>query len=140
MTDAVEITGADVVCERLRADGVLTAIVPVEKIKAGALPENIELPAILVLVVTSIDRETLAREGPTRFIDRIEVKVRATSYRQQRRIIGLIGKAVPVDYADAIAGAERVSILKAGRGPDLRGPGGSFDQSRDFRASGEIPA
>lgn len=140
MTDAVQITGVDVICARLHASDDLVAVVPAAKIKGGALPENIVLPAILVLLVSSSERPTLAQEADYRFIDRVEVKVRATSYRQQRQIIALVRSAGAFDHLDEIAGAQRVSSLKAGRGPDLRGPGNSFDQSFDFRVSGDVRA
>lgn len=67
-------------------------------------------------------------------MERISVAVRAASYDDQRAAIKLVVKAC-AGRTGSIAGADNVSVLTAGRGPDLRGPGNTFEQTQDFRVS-----
>ena len=127
-------TGAEIVGTLLRASASLTAVVPAERIKLGQLPEGILLPALLVRVVSLIDRQPLKRTGWVRSIGRISVTVRAASYREHVEIIGLLRECC-AGWTGNLAGAERISILTAGLGPDLLGPGNSFEQAQDFRVS-----
>lgn len=127
-------TGAEIVGELLRADPAFTAIVPIERIKLGKLPIDIGLPAIVVRVISLTDRQPLKRGARTRSSSRIAVTVRAANVRDQRLVIGLARDCCAGRVGD-FAGAERVSILTAGLGPDVDGPGDSFEQTQDFRVS-----
>jgi hypothetical protein len=129
MTQGVDIIGA-----LLRDAEPIVAAVPIASIKAGSLPENAELSAILVRCISSVERDKLKRGAWTRTIDRIAVTVRTASYREQRTLIKLITTACAGKTGD-IGGGVRVSILSAGIGPDVRGPGNSFEQTHDFRVS-----
>ena len=127
-------SGVSIVGSLLRAHTDLGQIVPVTQIKAAALPDNIPLPAILVRTVSSVDRQPLKRSAKTRTVDRVAVTVRASSYREQCTVIGMI-KDCCGGITGEIDGAERVAILTAGTGPDVRGPGDSFEQTQDLRVS-----
>lgn len=129
-----DITGADIAGALMRADAPLLAVVAPESMKAGVLPENVALPALLVRIVSSGDRQPLKRPGVVRVTDRVSVSVRARSYREQVAVIGLLRRCLAGKTGN-IGGAERVSILTAGKGPDLIGPGNTFEQSQDFRVS-----
>lgn len=127
-------TGVDIVGSLLRAHAELLELVPVERIKAGALPEGVQLPAILVRLVSSVERQPLKRGTRTRTVDRVAVTVRGASYREQRAVIALVKPCCAGKTGD-IGGGQRVSILTAGTGPDVRGPGDSFEQTQDFKTS-----
>ena len=127
-------TGVDIVGELLRSDEELLARVPADRIKAAVLPDNIALPALLVRLVSSVERQTLKRSATTRTKDRVAVVVRAGSYRDQGAIIGLV-KRICAGKTGSIGGATSVSILTAGTGPDVIGPASSFEQTQDFRVS-----
>jgi hypothetical protein len=127
-------TGVDIVGALLRADAALTAIVPTDRIKAGGLPDGVALPALLLVLVSSVERQPLKRGAKVRTIDRVAATVCADSYREQRAIIALV-KSICAGRTGNIGGGERVSILTAGTGPDLRGPASSFEQTQDFRVS-----
>jgi hypothetical protein len=127
-------TGVDIVGEILLRNAALLAKVPADRIKAGKLPDGIDLPALLVRRVSKIKRQTLRRGSKTRKIDRVSVTVRAASYREQVDIIALVEDCCS-DVTGDLAGAERVAVLDAGGGPDLLGPGDSFEQAQDFRVS-----
>lgn len=127
-------TGVDIIGAILQADTALLARVPADRIKAGKLPEGIALPALLVRRVSKISRQPLKRGAKTRKVDRVAVTVRAASYRDQAAIIGLV-EDCGVGVTGNIAGGERVAVLDAGTGPDVTGPGNSFEQTTDFRVS-----
>lgn len=128
------ITGASIIGILLREDAALTALVPAENIKLGILPEGITLPALLVRLVSSVERQPLRRTASVRTTDRVSVTVRAASYRDQAQIIRLIRNCCAGLTGD-IGHGKSVSILTAGTGPDLIGPGNSFEQAQDFRVS-----
>lgn len=127
-------TGVTIIGDMLRADTPLTAVVPVPRIKAGALPDGVELAALLVRRVSGIDHKRLKRGAVKRWVDRVSVTVRAASYRDQSAVIALV-VACCADRVGDFSGAQRVSVLCAGTGPDMRGPGDSFEQTTDFRVS-----
>lgn len=131
---AADVDGAAIIGGLLRLDAAIVALVPVERIKGGALPEGVELPALLIRTASSNERPMLRRRGTVRQLDRVAVLVRATSWREQRAIIGAVRRACAGLVGDLL-GAQRVAIAAAGTGPDMRGPANSFDQNQDFRVS-----
>jgi hypothetical protein len=132
-------TGVDIIGALLRADDGLIAIVPIERIKAGQLPDNVALPALLVRLVSSIERLTLNRSGVVRATDRVSVTVRAGNYRDQVNIIRMVRSLCAGQVGD-VGGGSGVSILTAGTGPDVLGPANSFEQAQDFRVTFNTPA
>ncbi|WP_380925475.1 hypothetical protein [Sphingomonas leidyi] len=132
-------TGVDIVGALLREDPAFVAMVPTPRIKAGALPENVELTAVLLRLISSVERQPLKRGATIRTTDRVSVTVRASSYRDQRAAIALAKKVCAGRTGD-IGGGLRVSILTAGTGPDLRGAGNSFEQTQDFTVSYDAAA
>ncbi|QEH81188.1 hypothetical protein EIK56_25130 [Sphingomonas sp. C8-2] len=127
------ITGAKIVVTLLRDHTPLTAIVPASGIKLGRVPSG-PLPVIVVKTVSVIERQALKRGATVLRTDRVSVTVRTASYRDQVDIIELIKSACAGRVGD-IGGGTSVSILTAGTGPDLDGPGDSFEQTQDFRVS-----
>jgi hypothetical protein len=132
-------TGVDILGELVLTDDSLIAAIPPAQIKAGALPENVVLPALLFRMTSNVERQMLKRGTSVRTIERVSVTVRAVSYDEQRAAIALVVKAC-AGRTGSIAGADNVSVLTAGRGPDLRGPGNTFEQTQDFRVSFDAPA
>jgi hypothetical protein len=126
--------GVHIIGELLRGDAGLTAIVPVERIKAGKLPDNVELPALFLRCISSVETQMLKRKLTTRTRDRIAVTVRAGNYRQQQDVIERV-KKICAGLTGDIGGVDNVAILTAGLGPDVTGPADSFEQTRDFRVS-----
>lgn len=127
--------GVDIVGGLLRNDPAITALIAVASIKAGELPEGVVLPALLVRSVSLNDRQPLKRGAMTRSVERVSVTVRAASYRDQRMIIKVIRDCCRGWIGASMAGAERIAIATAGLGPDVRGPGNTFEQTQDFRVS-----
>jgi hypothetical protein len=132
-------TGVEIVGAVLRDHSPLVERIPVERIKAGALPDNIVLPALLLRTVSSIDRQWLKRGTVCRVTDRVSVAVRAASYAEQIAIIQIV-KRLCGGLSGDIGGGLRVSILTAGTGPDVGGPANSFEQTQDLRVSFDEPA
>lgn len=127
-------TGAHIVGQLLRSYADLLSRVPADRIKAGVLPDGVTLPALLVRVVSSVERQPLKRGGTIRTIDRVAVTVRADNYREQTEIISLVKQCCAGKVGD-IGGGLSVSILTAGTGPDVIGPASSFEQTQDLRVS-----
>lgn len=131
-------TGADIVGALLRAYPPLLELVPAERIKGGRLPPGMTAPALLVRTISSVERQRLKRGQTVRTADRVSVTVRAASYDQQIRIIELVVDAC-ADRTGSMVGATDYAVLTAGRGPDMDGPGDTFEQAQDFRASFDRP-
>jgi hypothetical protein len=133
------VTGADIITALLRQDSAGVAMTPIEWIKMGQLPATVTLPVLLVRVVSSSDRQPLKWTPQTRMTDRVSVTVRADTYRDQVKAMKLVRAACGGRTGD-IADARAVSVLTAGKGPDLSGPGNTFEQACDFRVSFIDPA
>ena len=131
-------TGAAVVADLLRADQLVAGAVPIASIKLGRLADDAALPTLLVRTISVVDRQPLKRLGFVRRTDRVSVTVRAASYRDQVELIRLVRQQLTGRTGD-LAGAERVSILTAGTGPDLNGPANSFEQAQYFAVSLDEP-
>lgn len=132
MTDAL--TGVDIIGALVTTDDAILAMVEVGSIKAGILPDDTPLNALLVRLISSVERQQLKRVGKILMTDRVSVTARAGSYVDQTNIIRAVREAC-AGQTGAIGGAENVAILNAGTGPDLNGPAASFEQSIDFRVN-----
>lgn len=132
-------TGDDIIGARLLASAAITNLVPAAQIKAGRLPENAPLPSLLVRSVTTIERLQLKR-GPRVFVrERVSVTVRAASHRERKAIGRLLATAC-VGFEAASGNETNISVITAGAGPEVDGPGNSFERGHDFRVSYETPA
>jgi hypothetical protein len=131
-------SGVSIVGELLRAAPAITSRVPLDRIKAGRLPDGIPLPAILLRTISSTEWQALSREAIVPTTDRVAATVRAGSYREQREIMKLI-LAACAGQTGTIANFDSVAVLSAGAGPDVAGPADSFEQTQDFRVSFDTP-
>lgn len=127
-------SGCAIVGAVLIADPGVTALVPGDRIKAAKLPDAVALPALLVRTVSVVEQQPLKKAALVRVTERVAVTVRAGNYREQGAVMKAVGNALR-GRTGTIAGYPRVAILTAGAGPDLLGPGDSFEQTRDFRVS-----
>lgn len=132
-------SGASIIGALLRADGEPSRPVDAASIKEGRLPPKVALPVLLVRTVSSVDRQTLKRGALVRETDRIAVTVRAESLREVKALIRWVRARCAGKTGD-IGGGTRVSVLTAGLGPDVNGPGDAFENTQDFRVSHDAPA
>lgn len=132
-------TGVDIIGALLLADDAVLARVAVASIKAGLLPDDVALNALLVRLTSGVERLQLKRVGKILMTDRVSVTVRAVSYIDQTDIIQLV-KTACAGKTGSVGGGDGVSILNAGTGPDLIGPGATFEQTTDFRVSYTLEA
>lgn len=126
--------GSDIIGALLIKEPDLAAIAAADGIKAGRLPDATSLPALLVRVISSVDRQPLERDNIVRRTDRVSVTVRARSHTERQQIIAAVRRCC-AGKVGAIGGGNNVSILTAGMGPDVNGPGDSFEKAQDFRVS-----
>ncbi len=130
-------SGVTIIGALLEADGPVTAAVGT--IKAGRLPDNVVLPALLVRSTSQVERIHLRRTGEVRITERVSVAVRADNYRD----VGVIIKAIRTACAGkigTIAGFSAVSVLSAGVGPDIIGPADTYERTHDFMVGFNEPA
>ena len=127
-------TGADIIGALLLDDQAILEIAPPDRIKEDRLPDGVALTALLVRTVSSVDRQPLVRGPLVRQTDRVSVTVRAGSVRDRKVAISRVRSCCAGRTGD-IGGGLRVSILTAGLGPSLNGPGNSFEQTQDFKVS-----
>ena len=131
-------SGVEVVGTLLRAYDPLIARVALASIKAGALPENIGLPAILLRTTSVVDRQPLKILNYVASVERVSVTVRAASYVKQRELIKMIRRCAH-GWTGDLAGVLSVSVRSAGTGPDVTGPNNTYEQTQDFRVSFNEP-
>lgn len=130
--------GNAIVGELLTTDAPLLAVVPADRMKAVRLPDKIALPALLVRTISVRERQPLRKGAKVRKVARVSVTVRASNYAQQIAVLELVRTRLRGRTGD-VAGVTSVAILVAGTGPDLVGPGDSFEQAEDFRVSFDAP-
>lgn len=127
-------SGVTIVGELLTAPAPVALLKEAGQVKEGRLPDGVRLPAILLRSISLVERLTLKRGSIVRVTERVSVTVRAGSYREQKTLIKLIRNSC-AGRTGTIAGFDRVAVLSAGTGPDLIGPGNSFEQTQDFSVS-----
>jgi hypothetical protein len=134
-------SGGEILGDWLRADAALTEGVKPAAIKGGRLVDNEALPVLLVRSLSIVDRQTLALEAMVRMTERVSVTVRAATYRDRASIMRILRSAGRAGIViPAMGDARNISILTAGAGPELNGPGNSFERSQDFTVTYDAPA
>ena len=119
----------------LVADIGLTALVPLSRIAAGMLPQGIDLPAISLMSVSSVDRNVPAPGPNRRVTERVQVTVLARTYPETKAILAAARKAA-ADQMPAIDGLTDVTVHTDSAGPDfLDEETGIHMQTQDFRVS-----
>ena len=132
-------TGVEIIGGLLQQHADLIALVPVEFIKAGALPENAPMDALLIRSISRTDRHYLKHGPMVSAVERVSVTIRASNYRRQKVLIGLVRQAC-AGFTGAMGDATEISVLTNGQGPDLRGADASYQQAQDFRVAFTSPA
>ena len=133
-------TGADIMGALLRESSSITALVRAAGIKAGRLADNEALPVMLVRSISVVDRQTLAREDMVRSTERVSVTLRTANYRDLTLLLRRVRSAGNNVVIAEMGEARNISILTAGTGPDLNGPGNSFERNQDFSVTYDAPA
>lgn len=133
-------SGVFIISALLRDSTAVTGAVAAANIKGGKLADDALLPSLLVRSLSLVDRQTLAREQMVRSTERVSVTVRAASYRDQRAMIKLVRTTCTTVTLPELDDARNIAVLTAGAGPDLNGPGGSFERSQDFYVTYDAPA
>jgi hypothetical protein len=127
-------SGASIIGNLLREDDGVGTLVADDSIKAGRLPDNAPLPALLIRTISSVEQPMLVRTGYVRMTDRIAVTIRAADYRCKETLRKLV-LACCAGVTGDVPGFDNVVIDNAGLGPDLNGPSNTFEQTQDFKVS-----
>ncbi|WP_294392000.1 hypothetical protein [uncultured Sphingomonas sp.] len=140
MSDDADIAGGeDVIDALLRASAAMLALVPASQMAIGRLRDGTPLDTILIRTISGVDQHILDDGDGIRRRERIEVSIRAETHRRRKRLRRLV-QQVCNDAAGTIAGLHNVVVMTAGSGPDLIGPGDTFDGGEDFAVEFEKPA
>lgn len=111
--------GVAVIVALLHEDAAILTLVPADRIMSGDLPVGIDLPAISVTQISSVDRN-IPRPGATRFVtDRVQVTILAADYPAKAMIQAAAKKAL-ADQMPSIAGLSGVVVHSQNAGPDFR--------------------
>lgn len=129
-------TGVDIVGALLLESADVLARVPEGNIKAGLLTEDVGLDALLVREISNVERLRLKRSGLVRYTDRVSVTVRARTYDGMDSIRKIV-RRVCAGFTGSMEGATNIAITSAGSGPDLIGPGNTFEKAVDFMVTYE---
>lgn len=127
-------SGVDIIGDLLGEDPNRPAGVEAESIRTGDFPAGSSPPLFLVAEVSQVERQTLVRGVTVRTVDRVAVTGHFDNVRDRKTLMAWVKKCC-AGRTGTIAGFANVSILTAGRGPDLRGPNGSYLKTQDFRVS-----
>jgi hypothetical protein len=131
-------SGTAIISELLLADTYFAEIAGEDRIKEDRLPDGVQLTALLLRTVSGTDRQFLTPGAFVHSTERIAVTVRAASVRERKDTIKRV-RAACADRVGDFAGCSEVSVLKAGLGPSVIGPGDSFEQTQDFSVSFNAP-
>lgn len=132
-------TGVEIVGTLLREHAPLIAEVPKRFIKAGALPDNAQMDALLIRSISLTDAQFL-KEGPlAQSFERVSVTIRASTYARQKLLLKLVRQACR-GFTGTMGEAGQIAVRTNGQGPDLRGTDGSYQQAQDFRVAFTAPA
>ena len=119
----------------LVVDTGLTALVPLERVEAGTLPQGTALPAIALMSIGSVDRNIPSPGAKRRVTERVQVTVLARAYPEAKIIIAAV-RAVAADQMPAIDGLTEVTVHTDSAGPDFRDEEtGIHMQTQDLRVS-----
>lgn len=132
-------SGTAIVTALLLDDPTMKGIADRGALKEDRLPDGVNLTAVLLRTVSSVDRQPLKVGQFVRSTERVAVTVRAGSVRERKAAIAIVRAACRGRTGD-IAECRGVSVLTAGLGPSVAGPGDSFEQTQDFRVSFDAPA
>lgn len=124
--------GVAVIGELLKADSDVLAFAPAVRIKAGALPQGVTLPAIAVTSISGADRNILSPGSNRHVRERVQVTVLASNYREKRTGMQLVRRAC-ADKRGDFAGMTGVVVLTDGAGPDFLSQDSTiWMQTQDF--------
>ncbi len=131
-------SGSSIIAAIMEADAALSIAASEGRVKEDRLSDGVKLTAYLIRTISGGDRSRLKRGEFVRSTERVAVTVRAGSVRDRKAAIRLVRNAC-ADRTGDFAGCFRVSVLTAGLGPSLTGPGDSYEQTQDFTVSFDEP-
>lgn len=125
-----------VIFNLLKNDAGVLALVPVDRIYAGVIPQGAILPAIAYNHISTTERATVAMsETNALATSRIEVAVQTKEYPKQKQVLKAVRKACK-NKRGTFAGVVVNSVLVDTLGPDMRNDDlALYMQTIDFRVT-----
>lgn len=123
-----------VIMALLKADAALLALLPVERMYFGNIPQSATFPALACTNISDVDAHAVKGNAMLQ-TGRVQVTIAATDYPIKELLIGAVRKACD-NKRGLIAGAYVNNVRSAGMGPDLDNTDvGIFGRSIDFLVS-----
>ncbi len=118
----------------LVADSAVLALVPVDRISAGDLPQGVALPALGVTEISTVEVAQIDAQSQYTLVEsRIQVLIAAATYPAKKALLDAVRKAINYERGQ-IAGTPVVSIRRDSNGPDVSDPDAEFyAQTIDFK-------
>jgi hypothetical protein len=110
--------GVAIIRALLTADDALLALVPDDRVAAGALPLGTPLDALSIEMVSTADRNIIAPGANRRVTERVQVTALAATYPRLKAVLAAAKKAA-ADYVGSAAGVVDVTVHTAGGGPEF---------------------
>lgn len=132
--------GATTVYQLIAGASAVTALVPVDQIVTGILPQGTPLPAISIGEVSESDLETIAPGAYRMTTERIQVTVMARNYDALTAAMKQVKSACDAK-SPAVSGIENVIVRTLSKGPYFTNDEASIHmRTQDFRVSYVQPA
>ncbi|EPR09872.1 hypothetical protein M527_07020 [Sphingobium indicum IP26] len=123
------------VLQLLTTDDAVLALVAVDNIMAGVLPQGTQLPGIGVAPVSSVDLQFIPDEARRFTSDRVQATVMARTFPELQAILKAV-KSAGDGKRPIVAGIDGVSVRTDGQGPWFMDEAAAIHiQPQDFRVT-----
>lgn len=125
-------SGVSVIYQALTGNASFVATIPATRIFAGPIPEDAVLPAVSIVSISGVPRNTVSMAERVRMVsERVRVVVHAKIYDDVGTVLELARLACPLK--PTVTGVDLDSILPDIVGPDIHYEDTDLhEQSRDF--------
>lgn len=112
-------SAVSIVRELLVNASSVTALVPIDRIISGVVPQGTALPCLALTEVVTVEVPTIDANSPTVLVDgRVQITILAQKYTVQKQLLTLVRKACNYERG-TIAGYDVVSVRRLANGPDF---------------------
>jgi len=113
----------------------VVAKVPADRIIAGTLKEDVELPALVIAEVSSVPYGSIDGNAEYSVVtSRVQVTIVAKAYPEAKGLVDLVRRSCNFQRG-LIASVDVISVVRDTIGPDMSDDAGNNFQSIDFKVT-----